>query len=269
MKRFSIFLFLLTLILIVGACVQQDGENEGGEGGGETEATVGNGEDEGVYMVGIDTSYPPFEFQKDGEYQGIDVELIKAIAEDQGFKIELRPMDFVGIIPALEEGELDLAIAGMSITDERKGVLDFSEPYFDAGLALVTAKDNSDIGSLEDLEGKVIAVKSGTTGSKFVGENQAEFGYRIAYFEDSPSMFLEVANGHAQALVEDYPVIGYAITTRDLEMKTVGERLTDEKYGIAVLKGQQDELLGQINEGLKNLQENGTYDEIMKKYIEN
>lgn len=270
MKKFSFFLVFLTLILIVAACSQQDSENEGGEGGGEgeTEATVGNGEDDKVYMVGIDTTYPPFEFQKDGEYQGIDVELIQAIAEDQGFKIELRPMDFVGIIPALEEGELDMAIAGMSITDERKETLDFSDPYFDAGLALVTAKDDSEIGSLEDMDGKVIAVKSGTTGSKFVGENQEKYGYRIAYFDDSPSMFLEVANGHAQALVEDYPVIAYAITARDLELKAVGERLTDEKYGIAVLKGQQEELLGQINEGLKNMQENGTYDEIVKKYIE-
>ncbi|MGK7378906.1 transporter substrate-binding domain-containing protein [Planococcus sp. 1R117A] len=268
MKKFSFLLILLSLILIVAACVQQGGESESeGEGGSEGEANVENGEGEGIYTVGIDTTYPPFEFQKSGEYQGIDVELIKAIAENQGFEIQFRPMDFIGIIPALEEGELDLAIAGMSITEERKEVLDFSDPYFDAGLTLVTAKDNTDISSLEDLDGKIIAVKSGTTGSKFVGENQEKYGYRVAYFDDSPSMFLEVANGHAVALVEDYPVISYAITTRNLELKTVGERLTDEKYGIAVLKGQHSELLEKINEGLQQLRDDGTYEEIVTKYI--
>ncbi|WP_416143923.1 transporter substrate-binding domain-containing protein [Planococcus koreensis] len=266
MKKFSFLLLFFTLILIVGACAQQNGESE--EEGGEGEGESGSAE-QGVYTVGIDTSYPPFEFQVGGEYQGIDVELIKAIAESQGFEIQFRPMDFVGIIPALEEGTIDLAIAGMSITDERKEILDFSEPYFDAGLTLVTSQDNSEIETLEDLDGKIIAVKSGTTGSKFAGENREKYGYRVAYFEDSPSMFLELANGHADAFIEDYPVIAYAISKRDLELKTVGERLNDEKYGIAVLKGQNDELLGQINEGLQQLRDDGTYDEIVNEYIKN
>jgi glutamine transport system substrate-binding protein len=266
-KKYSFLLLILTLVLIVAACVQQGSESGEGEGGSEGEANGENGADDGVYTVGIDTTYPPFEFQVGGEYQGIDVELIKAIAENQGFEIQFRPMDFVGIIPALEEGELDLAIAGMSITEERQEVVDFSDPYFDAGLTLVTTKDNAEIASLDDLKGKIIAVKSGTTGSKFVGENREKYGYRIAYFDDSPSMFLEVANSHADALVEDYPVIAYAITTRNLELKTVGERLTDEKYGIAVLKGQHSELLKQINEGLQEVKDNGTYEEIVNKYI--
>lgn len=269
MKKFSFLLVLLTLILIVAACVQQGNESEGEEGGSEE----GNAESqeasdgEEVYMVGIDTTYPPFEFQVGGEYQGIDVDLINAIAENQGFKIELRPMDFVGIIPALEEGDIDLAIAGISITEERKEVLDFSEPYFDAGLTLVVAADNTEVTSLEDLEGEVVAVKNGTTGSKFARENQEQYGYRIADFEDSPSMFLELANGHAQVLLEDYPVIAYAISARGLELKTVGERLTDDQYGIAVLKGEHAELMEKIDTGLQDLRASGQYEEIVTKYI--
>ncbi|HSP23277.1 MAG TPA: transporter substrate-binding domain-containing protein [Planococcus sp. (in: firmicutes)] len=268
MKKLSFLLLFFTLILIVGACAQQNGESEGE--GGESEGESGSGsEEQGVYTVGIDTSFPPFEFQVGGEYQGIDIELIKAIAKNQEFEIQFRPMDFVGIIPALEEGTIDLAIAGMSISEERQEILDFSDPYFDAGLTLVTAQENREIETLEDLDGKVIAVKSGTTGSKFVTENKEKYGYRIAYFEDSPSMFLELANGHADAFVEDYPVIAYAIAKRDLELKTVGDRLTDEKYGIAVLKGEHSELLEQINEGLQQLKEDGTYEEIVNKYIKN
>lgn len=269
MKKYSFLLLLLTLVLIVAACVQQGSESGGEEGGSEGEANVENGADDGVYTVGIDTTYPPFEFQVGGEYQGIDVELIKAIAENQGFEIQFRPMDFIGIIPALEEGELDLAIAGMSITEERQKVLDFSDPYFDAGLALVTTKDNTEIAALDDLDGKVIAVKSGTTGSKFVGENQEKYGYRIAYFDDSPSMFLDVASGYSEAFVEDYPVIAYAITSRNLDLKVIEERLTGEQYGIAVLKGEHGELLQQINDGLQQLKDDGTYKEIVEKYIKN
>lgn len=269
MKKYSFLLLLLTLVLIVAACVQQGSESGEGEGGSEGEANVENGADDGVYTVGIDTTYPPFEFQVGGEYQGIDVELIKAIAKNQGFEIQFRPMDFVGIIPALEEGELDLAIAGMSITEERQKVLDFSDPYFDAGLALVTKKDNAEIASLDDLDGKVIAVKSGTTGSKFVGENQEKYGYRVAYFDDSPSMFLDVANGYSQAMVEDYPVIAYAITSRNLDLKVIEERLTGEQYGVAVAKGEHGELLEQINQGLQELKDDGTYKEIVEKYIKN
>ena len=183
------------------------------------------------------------------------------------FEIDFNPMDFGGIIPALQADQLDVAIAGMSITDERKEIVDFSDPYFDAGLSLVVAEDNSDITSLEDLEGKTVAVKSGTTGAQFARDNEAEYGYEISQFEDSPSMFQEVSNGNADVLLEDYPVIAYAIAESELALKTVGERLTGDQYGIAVLKGENAELLEKINAGLQELRDSGEYDEILNKYI--
>lgn len=258
MKKFSFMMMLLALMLFIAACGSDEGSSSEGEGSG------GEGE---VYQVGIDTTYPPFEFEVDGEYTGIDIDLINAIAEEQGFEIEFNPMDFGGIIPALQAGQLDIAIAGMSITDERKEVVDFSDPYFDAGLSLVVKSDNEDITSLEDLEGKTIAVKSGTTGAQFARDNEEEFGYEIAQFEDSPAMFQEVSNGNADALMEDYPVIAYAIAESELELKTVGDRLTGDQYGIAVLKGENAEVLEQINAGLQALRDSGEYDEILSKYI--
>ena len=258
MKKWTLLALLLAVLIVLAACGDSEEESGGGESGG------GEGES---YRVGIDTTYPPFEFEEDGEYTGIDIDLIKAIAENQDFEIDFNPMDFGGIIPALQADQLDVAIAGMSITDERKEIVDFSDPYFDAGLSLVVAEDNSDITSLEDLEGKTVAVKSGTTGAQFARDNEAEYGYEISQFEDSPSMFQEVSNGNADVLLEDYPVIAYAIAESELALKTVGERLTGDQYGIAVLKGENAELLEQINAGLQELRDSGEYDEILNKYI--
>lgn len=261
MKKFSFILMLLALMLFIAACGSDEGPSSGGEGSGE------GGSEGKTYTVGIDTTYPPFEFEENGEYKGIDIDLINAIAENQGFEIEFSPMDFGGIIPAMQAGQLDIAIAGMSITDERKEVVDFSDPYFDAGLSLVVQADNNEITSLEDLEGKTIAVKSGTTGAQFARDNEEEYGYEIAQFEDSPSMFQEVSNGNADALIEDYPVIAYAIAESGLDLKTVGDRLTGDQYGIAVLKGENQEVLEKINAGLQELRDNGKYDEILGTYI--
>lgn len=257
MKKFALLALLVAVMLIIAAC--------GGSGGSGSSSEEGS--EEKTYKVGIDTTYPPFEFEENGEYTGIDIDLINAIAEKQGFKIEFNPMDFGGIIPALQANQLDIAIAGMSITDERKKVVDFSEPYFDAGLTLVVKSDNNEITSLEDLKGKTVAVKSGTTGAEFARANASKYGYEVAQFEDSPSMFQEVANGNADVLLEDYPVIAYAIAESGLDLKTVGERLTGDQYGIAVLKGENADVLEKINAGLQELRDSGEYDEIISKYI--
>ncbi|ANU26550.1 transporter substrate-binding domain-containing protein [Planococcus versutus] len=259
MKKWSLLALLIALLLVIAACGSDESE--------EDPTNEDGGSDTKTYKVGIDTTYPPFEFEVDGEYTGIDIDLIKAIAKSQDFEIEFSPMDFGGIIPALQADQLDIAIAGMSITDDRKKVVDFSDPYFEAGLSLVVAADNSEITSLEDLEGKTVAVKSGTTGAQFARDNEAEYGYTVAQFEDSPSMFQEVSNGNAAVLLEDYPVIAYAIAESGLDLKTAGERLTGDEYGIAVLKGENDEVLKQINAGLQELRDSGEYDEILAKYI--
>lgn len=259
MKKFGLLSVFLVSALTLAAC-GSDEETDGSSGSGDG----GGGE---TYSVGIDTTYPPFEFEEDGEYKGIDIDLINAIADSQGFEIELNAMDFGGIIPAVQAGQLDIAIAGMSITEERKEVVDFSDPYFEAGPSLVVGADNNDIETLADLEGKTVVVKTGTTGADLARENQEEYGYEITQLEDSPSMFQEVSNGNADALIEDYPVIAYAIAQSGLDLKIVGDRLNGDSYGIAVLKGENDELLEKINTGLQELRDSGEYDEILDKYI--
>ncbi|MBT2730102.1 transporter substrate-binding domain-containing protein [Bacillus sp. ISL-75] len=254
MKKLGLLSLLLILSIFIAACGSKDTADEKEKGGK-------------VYKVGVDTTYPPFEFKEGNDYKGIDIELINAIAKNQDFKIELSPMDFGGIIPAMQANQLDVAIAGMSITDERKKVVDFSTPYFDAGLTVVVKKDNTSIKSVENLKGKKIAVKKGTTGAKYAQDNAAKLGITVVQFNDSPAMFQEVSNGNADALIEDYPVISYAIAQKDLGLKIVGDRLNGDQYGIAVLKGQNADLLKKINNGLAELKKDGTYDKIIKTYL--
>lgn len=254
MKKLGLFSLLLILSIFIAACGSKETAGEKEKGGK-------------VYKVGVDTTYPPFEFKEGNDYKGIDIELINAIAKNQGFKIELSPMDFGGIIPAMQANQLDVAIAGMSITDERKKVVDFSTPYFDAGLTVIVKEDNSSIKSVDDLKGKKVAVKKGTTGAKYAQDNAAKLGITVVQFNDSPAMFQEVSNGNADALIEDYPVISYAIAQKDLGLKIVGDRLNGDQYGIAVLKGQNEDLLKKINKGLEELKKDGTYDKIIKTYL--
>ena len=254
MKKLGLLSLLLILSIFIAACGSKDTTDEKEKGGK-------------VYKVGVDTTYPPFEFKEGNDYKGIDIELINAIAKNQDFKIELSPMDFGGIIPAMQANQLDVAIAGMSITDDRKKVVDFSTPYFDAGLTVVVKKDNTSIKSVENLKGKKIAVKKGTTGAKYAQDNAAKLGITVVQFNDSPAMFQEVSNGNADALIEDYPVISYAIAQKDLGLKIVGDRLNGDQYGIAVLKGQNADLLKKINNGLAELKKDGTYDKIIKTYL--
>lgn len=254
MKKFGLFSLFLILTLFIAACGSKETAGENGDSGK-------------VYKVGIDTTYPPFEYKEGNEYKGIDIELINAIAESQGFEIELSPMDFGGIIPAMQANQLDVAIAGMSITEERKKIVDFSTPYFDAGLIVVVKDDNTTIKSVDDLKGKKVAVKKGTSGAKYATDNASKLGIDVVQFNDSPAMFQEVSNGNADALIEDYPVITYAIAQKDLGLKTVGDRLNGDQYGIAVLKGENQELLEKINKGLEELKKDGTYDKIIKTYL--
>ncbi|RHW37481.1 glutamine ABC transporter substrate-binding protein [Lysinibacillus yapensis] len=258
MKKSILASLILVPTLILGACsAGEDKENANDAGNDNKE----------VYKVGIDTTYPPFEYEKDNKYVGIDVDLINAIAEDQGFEVKLEAMDFKGIIPALQANQLDIAMGGMSITEDRKKVVDFSDPYFDAGITLVVNEKNNDVVKPEDLKGKKVAVKKGTSGANYAQSIEKEVGFETVLFDDSPSMFLEVKNGNADALFEDYPVISYAIAQQDLGLKVVGERLNEDQYGIGVLKGEEQELLEKINKGLENLKESGEYQEILDTYL--
>lgn len=222
---------------------------------------------ETTYKIGTDLTFAPFEFQdSDGNYIGIDVDLLNKIAEDQGFKVDLRPLGFDSSIQGVQSDQLDGMIAGMSITDERKKTFDFSDPYFDSGIQMAVHKDNSDITSYEDLKGKTVAAKIGTESAAFLEENKDKYGYSIKQYEAADALYNALGNDNVQAIFDDYPVLGYAVNNGQ-PFKMVGDYEVGSSYGFGVKKGQNKELLEKFNQGLKDLKADGTYDEIVSNYI--
>jgi len=226
-----------------------------------TTATAGK-----KYKIATDTTFAPFEFENDkGEMVGVDLDLLKAIAEDQGFEYDLVVAGFSAACVGLEAGEYDGVIAGMSITDERKAKYDFSEAYYDSGVGMAVA-DNSDIASYEDLKGKTVAAKIGTEGCAFAESIADQYGFTIVQFEDSANMYQDVLAGNSVACFEDYPVLGYEIS-RGTALKLPMEMEHGSSYGFATLKDQNPELVTMFDAGLKNLKDSGKYDEILNTYI--
>lgn len=239
---------------------------EPAEGAENADTTAGEKKD--TYVIATDTTFAPFEFQdKDGNFVGIDMDLLNAIAEDQGFEIELQVLGFNAAVQALDVGQADGVIAGMSITEERQLKFDFSDPYFDSGVVMGVAKDNDEIKTYEDLNGKNVAIKTGTEGATFAESIKDQYGFEVVYFSDSNSMYQDVVIGNSAACFEDYPVLGYAVT-QDVGLKIASEKEQGSSYGFAVRKGESQELLQMFNDGLKNLRDNGKYQEILDKYIQ-
>lgn len=221
-----------------------------------------------TFKIATDTTFAPFEFENEnGEFVGIDIDLLKAIAEDQGFEIDLQVLGFNASVQALEAGQVDGVIAGMSITDERKEKFDFSEPYFDSGVVMGIAADSDEIKSYEDLKGKKVAVKTGTEGYAFAESIKDQYGFEMVTFDDSNAMYQEVMGGNSVACFEDYPVMGYAIT-QGVSLKIVTDMEAGNSYGFAVGKGKNAELLQMFNDGYKNIVDSGKYQEILDTYIQ-
>jgi len=219
------------------------------------------------YIIATDVTYAPFEFEDNGKYAGIDIELLDAIAISEGFTYELKPMDFGGIIPGIQANQIDGAIAGISITDERKLTVDYTDAYYDSGVAIV-AKVNSALVSEADLEGKTFAVKKGTAGATYAESIKDKYGATLIYFNDTPSMFQAVTSGNADVCFEDYPVAQYKFKTEATpELKVIGDKVTSTPYGFIVKKGANPELIEMFNAGLAKLKANGEYQKIVDKYI--
>ncbi|MDJ1370874.1 ABC transporter substrate-binding protein/permease [Gulosibacter molinativorax] len=220
----------------------------------------------GSFIIATDTTFAPFVFQEGGQNVGIDMDLIRAIAANQGFEIEIQSLGFDAALQAVQSGQADGVIAGMGITDERKQVFDYSNPYFESGTQMAVA-ENSDITSYEDLAGLTVAVKTGTTGYDFAQALSEEYGFEINAFQDSADMYNDVAAGNSAATFEDSPVLQYGIASGNVPLKLVTDPEPGSEYGFAVNKGENAELLAMFNEGLKNAQDSGAYQQIVDRYL--
>lgn len=214
-------------------------------------------------IVATDTAFVPFEFKQDGKYVGFDIDMWDAIASDLGVTYELRPMDFNGIIPALQTGQVDVALAGITIKDSRKEVIDFSDGYYDSGFLLMVPAD-SDITGEDDLAGRSVALKTGTSAADYANENFTESELRL--FPNVDNAYLELRTGRVDAAMHDTPnVLYYIANAGNGEVKAVGEQMLAHEYGIGFPKG--SDLVDRVNASLAAMKEDGRYDAIFAKWF--
>ncbi|MGT2887138.1 ABC transporter substrate-binding protein/permease [Streptococcus didelphis] len=218
------------------------------------------------YKIVADSSFAPFEFQNEkGKYVGIDMELIKAIAKDQNFSIEVANPGFDAALNAVQSGQADAAIAGMSITDERKQIFDFSDSYYTSNI-LLGVKSGSPIKSYHDLNGKTVGAKKGTASYNFLEANKAKYHYNLKAFDEASSMYDSLNSGSIVAIMDDEAILKYSIQQgRRFETPIKGE--PSGQYGFAVKKGSNPELVEMFNNGLAALKKSGEYDHIINKYL--
>lgn len=222
------------------------------------------------YVVGTDASYAPFEFQTDkGEIVGFDVEVLSAAAAKGGFKVKFINTPWEGMFATVDQGDRDILSSAITITDERKQSMDFSDPYFEARQLIAVAKGVSDVKTFEDLKNKKVAVQTGTTGDEVVQKLLGKTNPNIKRFENMPLALKELETGGVDAAVGDNGVvINYVKNNPQHGMTTVEDTksFAPEYYGFAVKKG-NTELLGKVNAGLKAIKADGTYDQIFNKYF--
>ena len=234
-----------------------------------TEAAAPADTDGKVWVIGTDTSFRPFEYTDDsGNFVGIDVDILAAVAEDQGFAYDLKVLGWDASIAACQAGQADGMIAGASITDERKesGWI-FSEGYYDANQCLAV-ESSAAITGFADLSGQSVAVKTGTMSAAYAEEIADQYGFTITYFEDSPTMYQAVVGGQCAGCLDDTPIMAANIKDNSLSMKLVeGTGNEPAQYGFAIFNADNQQLVDMFNAGLANIKANGKYDEIVAKYL--
>ncbi|MBE9179001.1 basic amino acid ABC transporter substrate-binding protein [Oculatella sp. LEGE 06141] len=260
--------FLRQMLLGVLSCVcvvtfAACGANQGGS----PTATGGEGTtgaETTTLRVATEPAFPPFESQgSGGELEGFDIDLMNAIGEAAGFTVQFQSLPFDGIIPALQSGTVDAAISAMTITAERAQTVDFSRPYFKAGLAIAVQESDTEVTSFDDLQNKRIAVQIGTTGAAEAAKIE---GAQIRTFDSAPLALQELANGNVDAVINDAPVTLYAVQSGNIGgVKVIGQLITEEFYGIAIPKGSPN--VEAINQGLATILEDGTYNELHQKWF--
>lgn len=266
MKKVLSLLMAASLALGLAAC---GGNSSGGDSNAANNSSDSASGDGKTWVIASDTVFKPFEYtDASGKFVGIDVDLVKAIAEDQGFAYEIKSLGWDAAIAACQSGQADGMIAGASITDERKesGWI-FSDGYYQATQTMTVAAD-SDITGFTDLQGKMVAVKTGTQGAAYAESLKDEYGFDITYFEDSPTMYQAVLGGQTVACFEDTPIMAASIKEGDLALKILEDTANEgAPYGFAIFNPDNQELIDMFNAGLANIKENGKYDEIIAKYL--
>ena len=268
--RMLIALFVV-LSLLLGACGKKEKTPTAAPGPTKAEAkatTAPAPAEKTKYVIATDAAFPPMEFvDENKQIVGFDIDMMNAIAKLMGLDVEFKNTAWDGIFAGLESGDYDAILSSVTITDDRKEKYDFSDPYINAGQAVVVRADEMAIKSHEDLPGKTVGAQIGTTGAFAV---QKISGATLKEYDTIDLALMDLVAGNLDAVVVDTPVAAdYALASDQFKgkLKIVGKPFTEEYYGLVVRKGEMGDLLKAFNEGLKKIQADGTYDKIYAKWI--
>jgi polar amino acid transport system substrate-binding protein len=251
---------ILALIGLIAAAIVAAGC------GGDDDDEGGDGEDlgliqEGQLLVGTDTPFPPFEIGQPPDISGYDIDVMNAIAENLGLEVEYQDTSFDTIFRDTANGQFDIAAAASTITPERERTVDFSDPYYAADQSLLVAKD-SDIQSVDDLEGAVVGAQDATTGEAYANdETDAD---EVRGFPEGPDAIAALETGQIDAVIIDLPVAEDAVDRRP-DVEIAEELVTRELYGFAMPPGAP--LVEAVDEALTELKEDGTIADLYEKYF--
>jgi ABC-type amino acid transport substrate-binding protein len=249
-------LALAAAVFVAAGCGDDDG---GGGGGGAGLNTITEGE----LRVGSDIPYAPFEFGREPDYEGFDVDIVNEIAKRLDLEARFVKTPFDPIFRNLAQGRFDMVASAATITPERQRTVDFSEPYFPADQSLMV-KRGSDVRTVEDLAGKTIGAQLGTTGADYAkDETDAETVRTYDLIDDA---FNALQSGQIEAVINDFPVSKYAERSKQ-DLVVVDTIETDESYGLAFAKD-STELRDRVNEALQEMKDDDTYTEIYRKWFQ-
>lgn len=277
MTKLKAVLLVLLLALLGAACGNDDDDN--GAGGPDATAPnqrVGDTAEQGRNLklvaagkltVCTDVPYAPFEYEEGGKVVGIDADLMRAVGGRLGLTAEFRDTDFSGIFAAMEAGQCDVIASSVSITEERKKTLDFSEGYYDIVQSLLVRKaDESKYTDLPTLRGRTVGVQSSTTGADHAKSQAGVNGYSVKEFEGADDLFAALKSSQIDAIVQDFPVNAYNAKVSGETVVTKKFEAQKEQYGVVMKKG-RDDLKKAVNDALARIRADDTYNSILRTYL--
>lgn len=265
LKRLVVAGLTAGMVLSLAACGSSSGSSSSKKS--SAKSAVAAIKKSGTLTMCTNAEFEPFEYKDGNDIKGIDIEISQAIADDLGVKLKISDIAFDSLIPSLQAGKADMAAAGMTVTDDRKKNVDFSDTYFDASQAIIVPKDSA-IKTRTDLNDKIVGVQTGTTGDTYCTNQDGSSDIKVKEvrrYNKGMDAVADLISGRIDAVVIDnYPAQKLVDQNSD-KITLLSDSLTSESYAIACPKG--SDLTDEINKVLKDLKDSGKLQKIMDKYI--
>ena len=266
MRTKSFSLLALAAVFTLSACGGSQNSNSNSAASGAKAAGLDVNK---TYIVATDASYAPMEYMENNAVVGFSHDILDAAAKSQNVKLEFVNTPFKGLFANVDKGDSDIGLASITINDERKQQLDFSDPYFEATQMIVTTDRNANIKTFADLKTRPASVQAATSGDLILQDLQGKDSQNIKRFETMPLAFKELESGGVDAVVGDSSVVAYYVKQNpNAKLNTVVDpSFVKEHYGFAFKKGRNDGLREAINKGLVQIKTDGTYDKIHTQWF--